>query len=265
MYIFLLQKYVLRDNIARKIDVFDSLLKEHSRKHKDMKVELCLMLQYIQESMGTLLEVFKQKIPGKEEGGNEDGDNADKEDVIYVESQEVGHQAIIVYQEHYKDVVNLSAEAEDDVISRDIAATNEEHQNIDRDIEGVEIVSPSKFPVAKKGQVKPYVSNKEKRRRKPGPYLKTPYTAPTKKRKIDSSSTITEDVEIPKHTLSMGFVLKRPYQKEWLTECHKWMKDPNTNNDKIEWIPCIADKLWFVEAIAPDKWLRDVVSSFKFI
>ncbi|XP_038712778.1 uncharacterized protein LOC120006714 [Tripterygium wilfordii] len=56
----------------------------------------------------------------------------------------------------------------------------------------------------------------------------------------------------------MAFELKRPYRREWLAECHKWMKDPKTQHDKIEWIPCTVDKVWFAEAIQPDKWLRDL-------
>ncbi|XP_038702590.1 uncharacterized protein LOC119999145 [Tripterygium wilfordii] len=36
------------------------------------------------------------------------------------------------------------------------------------------------------------------------------------------------------------------------------MKDPKTQHDKIEWIPCTVDKAWFAEAIQPDKWLRDL-------
>ncbi|XP_038716785.1 uncharacterized protein LOC120010148 [Tripterygium wilfordii] len=54
------EKYVLRDTITIKIDIFDSLLKDHSKKHKDLKVKLCLMLQFVEEFMGTLLEVVKK-------------------------------------------------------------------------------------------------------------------------------------------------------------------------------------------------------------
>ncbi|XP_038702383.1 uncharacterized protein LOC119998974 [Tripterygium wilfordii] len=271
------EKYVLRDNIASKIDVFDSLLKDHSKKHKDLKVELCLMLQFIEESMGTLLAVVKKQNAGNEGDGNHvikdgdgnatdgprttgkdiaevvlecprtvghkeisvqeeqhplgqieheadnvgkcgDGDATDgqlqnREAVIFVESQEVPVENIEEAVIEGEDAV--SSGVEDDIISMDIAATSLGTPNkMDMGTEGVEIVTPSKFPVAKKGGVIPYVSNKEKCKRKLGPLLNTPYTNPTKKQKTDSSSTVTEEAEIPKGILPMAFELKRPYRRE---------------------------------------------------
>ncbi|XP_038713387.1 uncharacterized protein LOC120007257 [Tripterygium wilfordii] len=274
------------------------------------------MLQFVEESMGTLLEVVKKQNARNEDDGNGDvnandglgttgkdiaevvlecprtvghielfvqeeqhlfgqieheADNAGKygdgdatdgqlqnrEAVIFVESREVPVENIEEAVMKGDDAVSLGAE--DDIISMDIAATTlGTPHKMDMGTEGVEIVTSSKFPVAKKGGVIPYVSNKEKRKRKLGPLFKTPYTNPTKKQKTDSSSTVTEEVEIPKDILPMAFELKRPYRREWLAECHKWMKDPKTQHDKIEWIPCTVDKVWFAEAIQPDKWLRDL-------
>ncbi|XP_038693067.1 uncharacterized protein LOC119990985 [Tripterygium wilfordii] len=231
------EKYVLRDNIANKIDVFDSLLKDHSKKHKDLKVEVCLMLQFIEESMGTLLEVVKKQNAGNEWDGNGDvnhvikdgdenatdgprttgkdiaeqhplgqieheADNAGKygdgdatdgqlqnrEAVIFVESQEVPVKNIEEAVMEGEDAVSedvVSPGAEDDIISMDIAATSLGTPNkMDMGTEGVEIITPSKFPVAKEGGVIPYVSNKEKRNRKLGSLLKTLYTNPTKNKKL---------------------------------------------------------------------------------